>query len=98
MNLNFFFFFNCEKSISHQHTIFISAECPFHTLGLQVAIFQEFYRTTKVNRSTKQVQLQISKNHKKTIRSEKQILALVNLIIDQFYLLISLEEVWYFIR
>ena len=40
MNLNFFFFFNCEKSISHQHTIFISTECPFHTLGLQVAIFQ----------------------------------------------------------
>ena len=31
---------NCEKSISHQHTIFISAECPFHTLGLQVAIIQ----------------------------------------------------------
>ena len=29
------------KSISHaQHTIFISAGCPFHTLGLQRAIFQ----------------------------------------------------------
>ena len=25
-------FFYCEKSISHQHTIFISAERPFHTL------------------------------------------------------------------
>ena len=41
MNLQFLFiFFNCEKSISHQHTIFISAECPFHTLGLQVPKFQ----------------------------------------------------------
>ena len=30
-----------KKSISHaQHTIFISTECPFHTLGLQRAIFQ----------------------------------------------------------
>ena len=38
MNLNFFFL-NCEKSISHQHGIFIS-EYPCHTLGLQVAIFQ----------------------------------------------------------
>ena len=40
MNLNIFCF-NCEKSISHvQHIIFISAKCLFHTLGLQVAIFQ----------------------------------------------------------
>ena len=70
MNLNFFFFFlNCEKSISHQHTIFISAECPFHTLGLQVAIFQYHKNFIGLQRSIKQVQLQISKNHKKTIRS-----------------------------
>ena len=31
---------NCEKYISHvQHTIFISAGSPFHTLGAQVVIF-----------------------------------------------------------
>ena len=40
MNLNFFSK-NCEKYISHvQDTIFISAGSPFHTLSLQVGIFQ----------------------------------------------------------
>ena len=44
-----------KKIVKNQHTICISAGFPFHTLGLQVAIFQyqEFYRTTKVNGSTK---------------------------------------------
>ena len=47
---------NSIKSISHaQHTIFISAECPVHTLQycrieIQYHNLQEFYRTTKVNR------------------------------------------------
>ena len=65
--MNLEFFFNCEKSISHgQHTIFISAEYPFHALGLKVAIFQyQNLLDYKVNWSTKQVQLQITKNHKK---------------------------------
>ena len=72
MNLNFFF-----KFISHvKHTIFISAGSLFHTPGAHRAIFQisqfiRIYRTTKVNRSTKnnRCNYKISKNHKKTTGS-----------------------------
>ena len=53
--LNFFI-----KSISHaQHTLFISTECPFHTLVLTGCdIFKStslyyFFMATKVNWSTK---------------------------------------------
>ena len=85
-----FFFFNCEKSISHvQHTIFISAECPFHTLGLQVAIFQ--YRSLGLQRSIGQqnrcnykLQKKTKKNNNPTIKTN-----FGTCIIDQFYLLIS---------
>ena len=41
-NLNFFLN-NCKKSISHiQHTIFISAGSPFHTLGTEAFSFQVY--------------------------------------------------------
>ena len=46
---------------------------------------------TKVNRSNKKVISQISKNHKKKNDYQKKFIMLAHLIIDQFYLLISLE-------
>ena len=57
--LEYFFFLNCEKSISRvQHTIFISAGSPFHTLNtevrtVQVYIIILYFYDYKVNRSTK---------------------------------------------
>ena len=53
------------------------------------------FRTTKVNRSRF---LHISKNHKKKRITKKRFCKLARLIIDQFYLLISLEGMWSFIR
>ena len=52
---------------------------------------------TKVNRSTKKVISQISKNHKDKNDYQKKFIMLAHLIIDQFYLLISLEGMWSFI-
>ena len=53
-------FKNIFKSISHaQHTIFISTECPFHTLVLtgcdifKYTSLYYFFMATKVNWSTK---------------------------------------------
>ena len=54
-----------------------------------------FFRTTKINRSRF---LHISKNHKKKRITKKRFCKLARLIIDQFYLLISLEGMWSFIR
>ena len=56
-----------------------------------------FFMITKVNRSTKSVILQISKDHKKTNNgSPIKFSKLSSIIIDQFYLLISLERMWSF--
>ena len=60
INLNIFFN-NSKRSISHvQHTIFISAGSPFHTLTTVHVIFQVninilYFYDYKVNRSTKSV-------------------------------------------
>ena len=42
--MNFEFFIKSRKNIISrvQHTIFISAGCPFHTLDIQVLIFQVY--------------------------------------------------------
>ena len=63
-----------KKIVKNQHTICISAGFPFHTLGLQVAIFQytiykNFIGLQRSMGQLKHVQLQISKNHKKTTGS-----------------------------
>ena len=66
-----FFKKQCGTHISCvQNRLFISSECPFHTLRLGVFYFQVyiitfFFMATKVNRSTKSDFLQISKNHNK---------------------------------
>ena len=77
MNLKTFFIRMCSSCISCVHpVIFISSECPFHTLQHKIS---EFYRTTKVNRSPKMVRFTNKKkqNHKKTF--------FCNVIIDQLY-------------
>ena len=55
-----FFYKQCGTHISRvQNRLFISSECPFHTLGPVLALFSSihhyifFFMATKVNRSTK---------------------------------------------
>ena len=68
----------CETHISCvQNRLFISSKCPFHTLRhllfyFQVYIIIFFFMATKVNRSTKSIFLQISKNHNKKTDNQKK--------------------------
>ena len=63
------------KSISHaQHTIFISTECPFHTLlltGSDIFKYTTLYYFLWLQRSIGQP-LQISKNHNKKTDNQKK--------------------------
>ena len=98
--MNFEFFIKIRKNIiSRVQLIFyiVSPECPFHTRGVQLTSLFYYFRTTKVNRSTKSV-IFISKIVIKKKDHQKKILKLGHLIIDQFYLLISLEGMTSFLR
>ena len=74
------FLYECGTHISCvQNRLFISSECPFHTLGSGLVYFQVyiiifiFFMATKVNRSTKSdFFLQISKNHNKKTDNQKK--------------------------
>ena len=68
-----------KKSISHaQHTIFISTECPFHTLlltGSDIFKYTSLYYFLWLQRSIGQPKcdfLQISKNHNKKTDNQKK--------------------------
>ena len=63
----------------------------------QVNINILYFYDYKVNRSTKSVIFKHLKNHKKKKDYQKRFCSVVHLIIDQFYLLISLEGMWSFI-
>ena len=65
-------------------------------MTFQVYIIILYFYDYKVNRSTKSVILHILKNHKKK-DNQKRFCSVPHLIIDQFYLLISLEGMWSFI-
>ena len=66
-------------------------------MTFQVYIIILYFYVYKVNRSTKSVILHISKNHNKKKDYQKRLCSVPHLIIDQFYLLISLEGMWSFI-
>ena len=76
--LQIFFYKQCGTHISRVHRLFISSECPFHTLGHMSSLFSsihQFFMATKVNRSTKSdFFFTNSKNHNKKTDNQKKIL------------------------
>ena len=71
MNLKTFFK-NCKKSISHaQHIIFISTECPFHTLlltGCDIFKYTSLYYFLWLQRSIGQPKCDLYKFQKIIIK------------------------------
>ena len=108
------FFMNFNKKIlkrsgTHiscvQNRLFISSECPFHTLGFGLDYFQVYiikfffygYKGQSIGQP-KVIFLQISKNHNKKTDNKKKNYSVPTLLLDHFYLLISLEGMSTFIR
>ena len=80
MSVNFFYK-QCGTHISRvQNKLFISSECPFHTLGRRLVLFSSIHHYIIflwLQRSIGQpkvIFLQISKNHNKKTDNQKKIL------------------------
>ena len=88
-------FYSSEEHISHvQHILCISSESPFHTLVTQVydiSSIHHYFIFIGLQRSIRQDFYKFQKIIKKKRVTKKRFCKLARLIIDQFYLLISLE-------
>ena len=104
--LKIFFLYVTGTHISCvQNRLFISSGCPFHTLGSGLSLFSSihhyiyFFMATKVNRSTKSdFFYKFQKIIIKKLITPPKNYPVRSLLLDHFYLLISLEGMSTFIQ